>query len=338
MAKNHIPAGVSALCAALRAAGHGAYPVGGCVRDLLLGRTPEDWDVCTSALPREVERLFEKTVPTGIAHGTVTVLLGEERIEVTTFRREGSYADARHPDGVTFDAGLTEDLSRRDFTVNAMALGENGEVIDPFGGRVDLATGLIRCVGEADRRFAEDALRMLRAVRFSAQLDFAIEESTAAAIRVNAKRAAALSGERVKAELEKILLSPRPQRIGLLVEAGVLNHLYSGWPEGADWSSLTAVSPEKNERWRAFCSLTGFPICALPVERALRRAVEHPELEMLAKLKISGGELCAMGLQGPEVSAMQKRLAAHIRAFPEDNSKERLSCLAKEWSYERENL
>lgn len=338
MPKNHLPAGVSALCAALRGAGHEAYPVGGCVRDLLLGRNPEDWDVCTSALPEETGTIFEKTIPTGVAHGTVTVLLGEEKIEVTTFRREGGYADGRHPDAVTFDAGLTEDLSRRDFTVNAMALGEDGKVIDLFGGRADLAAGLIRCVGRADRRFAEDALRMLRAVRFSAQLDFAIEESTAAAIRTNAHRAAALSGERVKAELEKILSSPRPQRIGLLVEAGVLDRLHSGWPAGADWDSLAAVPSGRNERWRAFCDLTGFSIRALPVERALRRAVEHPELEMLAKLEISGGELCALGLRGPEVSAMQKRLAAHIRAFPEDNSKEKLLRLAEEWNYERENL
>jgi tRNA nucleotidyltransferase (CCA-adding enzyme) len=338
MGKNHIPAGVSALCAALRGAGHEAYPVGGCVRDLLLGRAPEDWDVCTSALPEEVEALFEKTIPTGVVHGTVTVLLGREKIEVTTFRREGGYADARHPDAVHFDAGLTEDLSRRDFTVNAMALGPDGAVVDPFGGQADLKIGVIRCVGAADRRFAEDALRMLRAVRFSAQLGFAIEEKTASAIRANAYRAAALSGERVKAELEKILLSLQPQRVEVLAKAGVLNHLYSGWPAGADWDSLAAVPARRSERWRAFCALTGFPICALPVERSLRRAVEHPELELLAKLKISGGEICALGLRGPEVSAMQRRLAAHIQASPEDNIRETLLRLVERWSHERKNL
>lgn len=334
MEENHIPAEVAALCAALRRAGHEAYPVGGCVRDLLLGRIPEDWDLCTSALPGQVEILFERTVPTGLAHGTVTVLLGERRIEVTTFRREGRYTDARHPDAVSFDAGLAEDLGRRDFTVNAMALGADGAVIDPFGGRADLRARLIRCVGEPDLRFAEDALRMLRAVRFSAQLDFDIEEKTAAAIRANAYRAAALSGERVKAELEKILCSSRPQRVGLLAEAEVLDHLYAAWPPGADWDSLAAAPAGRDARWRAFCALTGFPIGALPVERALRRTVEHPELELLAKLSVSGGELCALGLQGPRVGAMQRRLAAHIGAVPGDNVRQTLLRLAEEWSRE----
>ena len=181
-----IPGGVAALCARLRSAGREAYPVGGCVRDLLLGRTPGDWDVTTSARPEEVMALFERTVPTGIKHGTVTVLTGAGGVEVTTFRAEGGYADGRHPDAVTFGGDLAGDLSRRDFTINAMALGPDGAVIDPFGGRADLKAGLIRCVGEPERRFVEDALRMLRAVRFSAQLDFAIEGATAEALRKNA--------------------------------------------------------------------------------------------------------------------------------------------------------
>lgn len=226
-----IPAGVAALLDTLRGAGCEAHPVGGCVRDLLLGRTPGDYDVCTSARPEQVMALFPRTLPTGLRHGTVTVLTESGAVEVTTFRREGGYADGRRPDGVRFDVGLAEDLSRRDFTVNAMALSTEGEVIDPSGGQADLARRQIRCVGDPDRRFAEDALRMLRAVRFAAQLDFSIEDATLAAIRRNAGRTARVSGERVKAEVEKILLSDRPERAGLLLELGLLEHLYPG-PDG----------------------------------------------------------------------------------------------------------
>ena len=199
-----IPAGVGGCLDTLRRTGHAAYPVGGCVRDLLLGRTPGDFDVCTDARPERVMELFPHTVPTGLRHGTVTVRTEDGPVEVTTFRREAGYADGRHPDAVDFDATLAEDLARRDFTVNAMALDENGMVIDRYGGQMDLFRSVIRCVGDPDRRFAEDALRMLRAVRFAAQLGFSIEKGTLDAIRRSARRAEKLSGERIKAELEKI--------------------------------------------------------------------------------------------------------------------------------------
>lgn len=336
MGKYAIPAAVAALCAALRRAGYAAHPVGGCVRDLLLGRAPGDWDVTTSALPENVIAMFPHTVPTGIAHGTVTVLTGEEKVEVTTFRREGDYADGRRPDAVTFGVGLTEDLSRRDFTVNAMALGEDGEVIDPFGGRADLELHMIRCVGDPDRRFAEDALRLFRAVRFAAQLGFALEEETAAALGRNAGRAALLAGERVKAELEKILLSPQPQRVELLIASGALAHLHGDWPTPLNLDFLADVPSERNKRWQAFCTATGFPIRALPVERSLRRAVEHPELEALRGLEITGGALCALGLEGPRVGEMQHRLAAHITENPEDNEYGRLLALARAWKAQSE--
>ena len=162
------------------------------LRDLLLGREPGDVDICTAAHPEIVLSLFENAVPTGLKHGTVTVLTATGNVEVTTFRREEGYADSRHPDAVTFDADLKEDLSRRDFTVNAMALGPDGEVIDYFGGREDLKNRLIRCVGDPDRRFSEDALRMLRAVRFCAQLGFTVEPETVAALRRNAPLAGLL--------------------------------------------------------------------------------------------------------------------------------------------------
>ena len=239
-----IPGGVRACLDTLRRTGHAAYPVGGCVRDLLLGRTPGDFDVCTDARPERVMELFPHTVPTGLRHGTVTVRTEDGPVEVTTFRREAGYADGRHPDAVDFDATLAEDLARRDFTVNAMALDENGMVIDRYGGQMDLFRNVIRCVGDPDRRFAEDALRMLRAVRFAAQLGFSIEKGTLDAIRRSARRAEKLSGERIKAELEKILLSPRPELAGELLRLGLLAHL-GGRP---DCPGLLALREEPPER------------------------------------------------------------------------------------------
>ena len=211
------PAPVAACCGALRRAGYEACPVGGCVRDLLLGRAPGDWDIATSARPEAVTARFERTVPTGLKHGTVTVLLGGMALEVTTFRGESGYSDGRHPDRVTFGVGLREDLARRDFTINAMALAPDGSVLDPFGGRADLARRLIRCVGEPERRFTEDALRMLRAVRFAAQLGFSLEARTAAALASCAPLLERVSGERIRAELEKTLLSPHPSLAALPV-------------------------------------------------------------------------------------------------------------------------
>ena len=216
MGGHAVPPHAAACCRRLWEAGYEAYPVGGCVRDLLLGRTPPDWDVTTSALPEQVMALFPGAVPTGLRHGTVTLPTRGGPVEVTTFRTEGGYADGRHPDAVSFRATLREDLARRDFTVNAMALDRDGTVIDPFGGRADLAARLLRCVGDPALRFREDALRMFRAVRFSAQLDFALCDDLPPAIRANAGRASALSAERVHGELEAILLSPRPAKPGPL--------------------------------------------------------------------------------------------------------------------------
>ena len=323
-----IPAGVRGCLDTLRQAGYAAHPVGGCVRDLLLGRTPGDYDLCTSARPEQVMALFERTIPTGIQHGTVTVLTGDGPVEVTTFRREGGYADGRHPDGVAFDVGLTEDLARRDFTINAMALGPEGEVVDPFDGRDDLNAGIVRCVGEPDRRFAEDALRMLRAVRFAAQLGFAIAPETEEAIRRNAGRMARVSGERIKAELEKILLSPHPERAEELLRWGLLAHL---WPVCScpDLSCLGELPPQPIPRWRGFCAATGFPIECLPVERALRRGVRHPEEEVLRRLALSGGELAALGLKGREIGEAQRKLALHVLEHPEDNRRDKLLELLK---------
>lgn len=318
--------GAEECLAVLTGAGCAAYPVGGCVRDLLLGRARGDVDICTSARPEEVMALFPRAVPTGIAHGTVTVPTGDGNIEITTFRREGGYADSRHPDAVSFDVGLREDLSRRDFTVNAMALGPGGEVIDPFGGREDLKKGLIRCVGDPDRRFAEDALRMFRAVRFAAQLGFQLEEKTAQALERNAFWAEKLSRERIRSEMEKILLSPRPEMAVQLFQNGLLKHLYTPLFD-PKLDVLSAVPATREDRWRAFCKASGFPISLLPVERKLRRAVEHPEAAVIPTLALKPRDLQALGLKGSEISAAQKKLALHVLAHPTHNTKEALLSL-----------
>ena len=210
------------LCA-LDSAGHRAVLAGGCVRDSLLGRRPSDWDIASSASPEEVLALFPRCVPTGIKHGTVTVLSGGGSVEVTAFRAEGGYSDHRRPDSVAFGCSLEEDLARRDLTVNAMAMDAAGEVTDPFSGRDDLRRRLLRCVGEPERRFDEDALRMLRTVRFSAQLGFEIEPRTLEAIRALAHLSSGLSAERVRDELLKTLRSPAPGLVWQLVDLGLLD-------------------------------------------------------------------------------------------------------------------
>lgn len=210
------------LCA-LDSAGHRAVLAGGCVRDSLLGRRPSDWDIASSASPEEVLALFPRCVPTGIKHGTVTVLSGGGSVEVTAFRAEGGYSDHRRPDSVSFGCPLEADLARRDLTVNAMAMDAAGEITDPFGGRDDLRRRLLRCVGEPERRFDEDALRMLRTVRFSAQLGFEIEPRTLEAIRALAHLASGLSAERVRDELLKTLRSSAPGLVWQLVDLGLLD-------------------------------------------------------------------------------------------------------------------
>ena len=220
-----IPEDVRWIIGQLNSQGYEACAVGGCVRDMLLGREPEDWDITTSARPEQVKAVFRRTVDTGIAHGTVTVLRGKQGYEVTTYRIDGVYTDGRHPEQVTFTPSLEEDLKRRDFTINAMAYNERDGITDLFGGREDLAQGVIRCVGNPLHRFGEDALRMMRAVRFAAQLGFAIEESTLSAIRELAPTIRKISAERVRTELVKLLVSPHPEQMRLLYETGLTAYI-----------------------------------------------------------------------------------------------------------------
>lgn len=330
MEKFQFPVSVQRCCGTLRSAGFAAHPVGGCVRDLLLGRVPGDWDVTTSAMPEQVQALFSHTIPTGIAHGTVTVVEEGMPIEVTTFRTESGYGDSRHPDAVSFDTDLIGDLARRDFTVNAMALDEDGSIIDPFGGMDDLRSKLIRAVGESSVRFSEDALRILRSVRFAAQLGFSVEEKTAAAMKACAHLVDHVSAERIKVEVEKTLCSAQPQWVGQLVELGVLNRFHTDW-KNCDWSELNHAENTTVERWRRFCKLTGFPIEALPVERSVRMSILHPERAAVRKISLSGAELQELGLRGEAIGAAQRRLAKHIMEYPQDNTPERLRFLLGEW-------
>ena len=211
--------------------GYDAYAVGGCVRDSILNRKPEDWDITTSAKPEQVKRIFRRTVDTGIEHGTVTVLIGKDGFEVTTYRVDGLYEDGRHPKEVTFTSRLEEDLKRRDFTINAMAYNDDERLVDAFGGMRDLNYHLIRCVGDPKERFSEDALRILRAVRFSAQLAFPIEPETAEAIKSLAPNLEKISAERIQAELVKLLVSDHPERIQDACELGITKVVLPEWDD-----------------------------------------------------------------------------------------------------------
>ena len=233
--------GAALLLDALHGAGHAAYAVGGCVRDSLLGLDPHDWDLCTSARPEQVMALFgeEKCIPTGLQHGTVTVKQGGRFYETTTFRTEGAYSDGRHPDAVCFVPDVREDLARRDFTINAMAYSAEEGLIDPFGGRDDLAAHLVRAVGEPERRFEEDALRILRLYRFAARFGFAIDPATGAAARALGPHLDCVSAERIQEELLKLLAAPRP---GSYLEPAVLAVI------------LPELEPEKQpERFAELC-------------------------------------------------------------------------------------
>lgn len=217
----NLPNDVANIIRILEEAGYEAYAVGGCVRDSILGREPNDWDITTSALPQQVKGLFSHTIDTGLQHGTVTVMMNHVGYEVTTYRVDGEYEDSRHPKSVTFTRDLVEDLKRRDFTINAMAYNEKDGMVDVFGGMHDLENGVVRAVGDPKERFTEDALRMMRAVRFAAQLGYEIEEQTKLAIQDMAGTLKKISAERIQAELVKLVTSDHPEHMRLLYETGI---------------------------------------------------------------------------------------------------------------------
>ena len=249
-----IPGNVERIIRTANDHGYEAYAVGGCVRDTLLDRKPGDWDITTSARPQEVKELFRRTIDTGIQHGTVTVMMDRTGYEVTTYRIDGEYEDGRHPKQVEFTSSLIEDLKRRDFTINAMAYSHETGIVDEFGGVEDLNAKTIRCVGDPMERFTEDALRILRAIRFSAQLDFTIEEQTWNAIRVIAPNIAKVSKERIQVELTKLLLSDHPEKIREVYETGISPYISENF-DSLNWKMAeipTTLPKEKYVRWAGF--------------------------------------------------------------------------------------
>ena len=287
MPQIQIPEKASHIISVLTEAGFEAYVVGGCVRDAILGRDAADWDITTNALPSQVKALFPRTLDTGLQHGTVTVMQGKEGFEVTTYRIDGEYLDGRHPDRVTFTPSLLEDLKRRDFTVNAMAYNEKECLVDAFGGLEDLKRRRIRCVGDPRERFTEDALRILRAVRFSAQLDFTIEEKTRAALSEFAPRLLKVSAERIQTELVKLLTSSHPEVFRVVWETGISavilpefdacmdtpqNNPHHCWSVGEyTLRALTFVEPDKVLRLAVLLHDIGKP----PVRTTDERGVDH---------------------------------------------------------------
>ena len=258
-----IDKGAEKILETLNGKGYEAYIVGGCVRDMIMGRKPGDWDITTSARPEETKKCFKRTFDTGIKHGTITVLLDGGSYEVTTYRIEGEYTDCRHPDEVVFTRDIHEDLLRRDFTMNAIAYHPREGFIDPFGGRDDIEKKTIRGVGFPDERFREDALRMLRAVRFAAQLGFSVEEETWKALKNRAELIKKVSAERIREELQKLIMSGRPEKLSLLAESGLMGYI---WPSLADalekYSAETAGELAASEavpalRWSLFLRRLG---------------------------------------------------------------------------------
>ena len=253
-----IPEAAEDIIRKLNQAGFEAFVVGGCVRDTLLGRQPEDWDITTSAKPEQVKAIFGRTIDTGIQHGTVTIMRGKAGYEVTTYRIDGEYEDGRHPKSVEFTSNLIEDLKRRDFTINAMAYSHEVGLVDAFGGMEDLKQKKIRCVGSPKERFTEDALRILRAVRFSAQLGFEIEPETKKAITEIAPNLIHVSKERIQVELSKLLLSANPDYIREMYETGISPYVTPGFDlvPGESISIDSSLPADKSLRWSAFLRLT----------------------------------------------------------------------------------
>lgn len=254
-----IPQDVNRILTKLTENGFRAYIVGGCVRDSLLNRPPKDYDITTDATPYEVKKLFRSTIDTGIKHGTVTVLINHVGYEVTTFRTDGLYEDHRHPKEVTFTPELSEDLKRRDFTINAMAYNDSEGLIDLYGGIDDLTNKRIRCVGNPEERFQEDALRILRCIRFSAELSFSIEEETYKAARKFSENLTSISGERIREELLKTLLSNHPCDVEKLDDIGALKYLYPEFSSNKEMilSLLKSFQEEPELRLLAFLTTEG---------------------------------------------------------------------------------
>ena len=303
-----LPAGVSRALTMLESAGFEAFFVGGCVRDALRGITPKDYDITTSALPEETKSVFRdyRVIETGIQHGTVTVMMEGMPLEITTYRTEGTYSDNRHPDSVSFTASLREDVARRDFTMNAIAYSPARGLIDHFGGAEDIREGIIRCVGDPDTRFREDALRMMRGIRFASALGFRIEEDTAAAIRENKERISAVSAERIRVELTKLLCGVNVKNVlmdwwdvlGVVIpeilpmhgfDQKTPYHIYDVWEHTA--VAVSETPPMTHLRLSALLHDVGKPPSFFTDEKGIGHFYGHPVVsekmaeEILTRLK-----------------------------------------------------
>lgn len=286
------PESVLNILRILKANSFEAYAVGGCIRDSILGTEPKDWDIATNALPNEVKALFAKTIDTGLKHGTVTVVLKDGVFEITTFRIDGRYEDGRHPNQVEFTPRLEDDLRRRDFTINAMAWNEERGIVDPFGGMQDLGARLVRAVGKPEERFREDALRMLRAVRFSTRLGFETERDTLKAICDNSVLIRNISSERIREELTGILTAKNPMKFALLREAGLMklilpeleacfntpqhnpHHIYNVGEHSLH--AVAAIENEKCLRWTMLLHDTGKAVTWFRDENGIDHYYGHP--------------------------------------------------------------
>ena len=305
-----MPKGAEFIIRSLEKSGFEAYIVGGCVRDAVLGREPEDWDITTSARPEEVKSIFRTTVDTGIEHGTVTVLLpkvetGEEvrSFELTTFRIDGEYEDSRHPKRVSFTSSLTEDLARRDFTINAMAYHMDIGLIDPFSGMIDLENKTLRAVGKAEERFKEDALRMMRGIRFSAQLNFSLEEDCFIGMRKLKENLGKVSKERIAVELWKLLASEHPEKVEMLFSTGLSPYITRDFPKIGE-AGIPILIPEapKEKILRFGLFLRNVPMYAEKILRELK----------LDRMTIDGASRFAKLFSENEVEnpyALRKRIA-----------------------------
>lgn len=309
---NLIPPEILSVMRALEQGGFEAYLVGGSVRDMLMGKTPHDWDMASSALPEQTLELFPNALKTGLQHGTITVITENFAVELTTFRCDGEYRDGRRPERVSFTESIVEDLARRDFTMNAIALSADGELVDPFDGVVDITHKLVRCVGDPELRFSQDALRILRALRFEAVTGFAAEEGTARAMERLAALTQKLSRERVRDELEGVLMSPRPELSRRFIDLGVL----AGSSAGLE--RLNLLPCVRSERWVAFAAASGVSLRELRLDAQtvkLASTVERltlPQDAMGIKLIIS-----RLGVEAVRhvcsVSCLRGDADAHLR-------------------------
>ena len=273
-----MPRGAEFIIRSLENAGYEAYIVGGCVRDALLGRVPEDWDITTNALPEQMKAIFPVTVDTGIQHGTLTVLVPPDEIEngirsfeVTTFRIDGEYTDHRHPSSVSFTSSLEEDLARRDFTMNAMAYHMDRGIIDPYFGQRDMGSHIVRAVGKAEDRFREDALRMMRGIRFSAQLDFTLDEEAIRGIQKLRETLLDVSKERIAVELWKLLASGHPEKVALFFHYGLAPFITEDFPEIQKRGIPDLLPDAAKEKWIRFgLFLRGVPTLSRKILRELK--------------------------------------------------------------------